>query len=156
MEKCTGCKLCVAACSLIKEKKYDLAKSRLWIVRNEDECLGIPTVCEQCERPPCLVACPTKAISKDSTTGVVLVDPSKCIGCKECMQACPFGAIMVDPHKGIAYKCDLCNGDPECVKVCNPGALQYVRMDDSLVPKRVASVERRVKAITALIKGGGG
>jgi len=149
MEKCTGCRACVIACSFVKKKVFSLIKSRIWILKIEDKCLAIPIVCEQCEDPPCMIVCPVRAIAIDPEIGRVMINSELCIGCKECIWVCPFGAIRLDPDKKIAVKCDLCDGDPECVKVCMPGALQYVRADRPLILKKWEYAERRIKALVS-------
>ena len=111
-------------------------------------------ICEQCEDAPCLAVCPTKAISKDFKTSVVSITNDKCIGCKACMWICPFGAILIDFDKGIAYKCDLCDGDPECVKVCQPSAIQYTRVDRPMILQKLESAERHLKVLASVVKGG--
>jgi Fe-S-cluster-containing hydrogenase component 2 len=56
----------------------------------------------------------------------VSISSEKCIGCYECITACPFNAIRVDTGEGLVFKCDLCGGDPECVKWCPTGSIVYV------------------------------
>ncbi len=68
-----------------------------------------------------------KAISKDPETGVVLIDKELCTGCKECVEACPDGMIQMDAQNK-ADKCDLCGGDPLCVRYCVAGALKLVTL----------------------------
>jgi len=126
--RCTGCKACVMACSFAKEKVFSESKARLWVVKVERDGIATPVLCEQCESPPCEVVCPVKAISKDPMSDVVEIDPNRCIGCKECVWICPFGAVSIDERRRIAVKCDLCDGRPECVKACLPRALQYVNV----------------------------
>lgn len=93
-----------------------------------------------------------KAISRHPRTGSVVVDPDKCIACKECVWACPFGAInLVD---GVAVKCDLCDGDPACAKVCMPGAIKYLEVEGPHMQKKLKSLERRVEALSPLFAGG--
>jgi len=149
LDVCTGCRACMVACSLVKEKVFSLGDARIWIPKMESICLSVPIICEQCDPAPCKTVCPTKAIARNTETGALLVDPDKCIGCKECVWACPFGAISL--RKGVAVKCDLCDGQPECAKVCVPGAIRYVDMDRSAREKRWKSLERRIKALTAII-----
>jgi Fe-S-cluster-containing hydrogenase component 2 len=115
----------------------------------ENICLSAPIICEQCDPAPCKNVCPTKAIARDAKTCALLVDPDKCIDCKECIWACPFGAITI--RKGIAVKCDLCDGQPECAKVCIPGAIRYADLGYSAMVKKWSSLERRVKALAAII-----
>ena len=92
-------------------------------------------LCQQCEEPWCAAICPSGAISKgtDALSGatVVTVSEEKCVGCKMCMLACPYGNIVVRAE-GHAEKCDLCGGDPQCVKFCPRGALKFVEVDDSI------------------------
>ena len=59
----------------------------------------------------------------------VMIRPDLCIGCQMCVSACPFGVMAFDADRGIAFKCDLCDGTPECVRVCEPKALDYVDAD---------------------------
>ena len=75
-------------------------------------------VCRQCVKPPCMEACTIGAIEIDKKSGISKINASKCVGCMKCIEACPFGAMFFDSQKNIAIKCDLCDGDPECVKYC--------------------------------------
>ena len=117
------------ACSLEKSGMFSPVKARIWIHKNKKG-LDAPMICRHCLSPPCEAACPVegeeKPIRKDKTTGIVYVSLENCIGCYECVKACPFGAMRIDPHSGEVHKCDLCGGDPECVKWCPTGAIQYV------------------------------
>lgn len=149
LDACTGCRACMVACSLVKEKKFDLNDARVWVPKMESICLNVPIICEQCDPAPCQNVCPTKAIVRDTETGALHVDREKCIGCKECIWACPFGAMSL--RRGVAVKCDLCDGQPECAKVCKPGAIKYADIDRSTIEKKWKSLERRVKALSAII-----
>ena len=151
LDACTGCRACMVACSSIKEKAFDLKRSRLWIPKMEVICLAAPVICEQCANAPCANVCPTRAISRNPETGAYVVDPNTCIGCKECVWACPFGAITV--RKGVAIKCDLCEGDPECAKTCMPGAIKFVDLATEGFEKKWRSLEKRVKALATIVGG---
>ena len=70
--------------------------------------------------------CPEEAIFRDKELDGVMIDKRRCIGCRMCVSVCPFGAMDFDEDQGRAYKCDLCDGEPECVKVCDVKALDYV------------------------------
>jgi len=152
LETCTACRACMVACSAAKEKVFSLNKTRIWVPKKESICLGVPIICEQCDPAPCMVVCPMKAISRHQKTGAPVVDREKCIACKECVWACPFGAINV--QKGVAVKCDLCDGKPACAEVCMPGAIRYLDLERPYMQKKWKSLERRVEALSALFSGG--
>ena len=86
-------------------------------------------------------ACPYGAIEVVPPTNARVVNTAKCTGCKTCQLACPWGMPTFDPETKKASKCHLCGGDPECVKACPTGALQYVAWSDRTkgVPVRVAT-----------------
>jgi carbon-monoxide dehydrogenase iron sulfur subunit len=147
-ENCTGCRACELACSFHKEGVFAPSKSRIKVVRIDEEGIDIPIGCEQCDDAPCITICPTKALSRDLETDAVLLNMDKCIGCKQCMVVCPFGAISYNKIKKTFYKCDLCDGDPECVKWCLTGAIEY-HEDIKEFPKRktVARVKHFLRNI---------
>ncbi len=112
--RCTGCRSCETACSTFREGESNLFKCRIKVVRFPEEFFFYPLVCQQCETPLCAVPCPTAALKKDGRTGLVEFIREKCVGCKMCLTACPFGAIsLVD---GYPVKCDLCAGEPACTR----------------------------------------
>lgn len=129
MAKCTGCRVCEAVCSLVKEGEFNPVKARGKVVRTVERSIlhKVRVACLQCEEPNCMAVCPTKAISTNAA-GVKIVDEEKCLGCKMCEMACPVGAIAVNAGKGVALKCDHCDGleEPQCVKYCYTEALQYL------------------------------
>jgi Fe-S-cluster-containing hydrogenase component 2 len=73
-----------------------------------------------------MAVCPEEAIYRDQELDRVMIDSKRCIGCKMCVSACPTGAMGFDPDRGRAFKCDLCDGAPECVRVCEEKALDYL------------------------------
>ena len=125
-EKCNGCGDCEAACSLKQAGINNREGSCIRVMRESgDDTFFLPMTCQQCDDPPCLAACPNDAISRDEELDRVLVNHQKCVGCRMCVSACPFGAMGFDEERGKSSKCDLCGGAPECVRVCITGALVY-------------------------------
>ncbi len=124
-ELCSGCRACEVACVVWHEGCFGTATARIRVTKIEPLGLDHPHVCRLCRRPPCVTACPTQALYKDETTGVVLLRPDDCIGCSACMDAGPFGMAALHPETGLALVCDLCGGDPACVKRCATGAIVY-------------------------------
>jgi len=125
---CVNCRICEMACAHQKSGVFSPVKARIWIDKNEKG-LNEPVICRHCLRPPCARACPSEKgipIQRDRKTGIVRFSNENCVGHHACIGACPFGAMRIDPHTGQVFKCDLCGGDPECVKWCPTGALQYV------------------------------
>lgn len=120
---CSGCRTCEVICSLIHEGLVDTERSRILIKSNVFKGSFIPAFCHQCSDVPCYYACPESAIEIESLLGTVTIHEEKCTGCQTCQESCPFGAIHFDREKNKAFKCDFCQGDPECVKWCPTNAL---------------------------------
>jgi Fe-S-cluster-containing dehydrogenase component len=142
---CTGCKACVESCTLRNDGEIRPNLARLWVYRREDRDIYIPFICEQCESAPCAQVCPVDCITLDPVTQAYVIDRERCIGCKMCMWACPFGVIRLD-DEGIAIKCEYCGGDPACAKACLPGALKWADIND---PQNLVKWEVVNKAIVA-------
>lgn len=144
---CIGCRTCMIGCVVAHEGKHIFQvdpdscsfNPRLHVVKTAS--LSVPVQCKHCENPACMAACSVGAIYRKD--GRVLISEKTCIGCKACMEACPFGAITMDTAAGttqadgserkIAVKCDLCSnlpGGPACVRVCPTQALELVTKDD--------------------------
>ena len=124
---CAGCRRCEIICSLKHEGAIDLERSRIRV--NSDLFKGsfILAACRQCSDAPCYYACPVNAIYIDESLGIVLVDQEKCTGCRACVEACPYHAFGFDSGLMKAFKCDFCQGDPECVRWCPVNALAVTR-----------------------------
>lgn len=130
LDKCSGCRTCEMVCSLTHSGECNPLKSRIRVTRMKLKGVMIPVFCRQCVNPPCAENCPVGAIYRDENTGLVIIDYDACIGCKICVEYCPFGAITLDPETEQVIKCDLCGGDPQCVKYCIEEALIYPRSDN--------------------------
>ncbi len=127
---CGGCRTCEAVCSLYKEGIVNPELSRIYVKK---DILGgyvcEPIPCRQCRGAECLLACPTGALHVDAITGAMVIDEAMCDGCQLCMEACPVAPTRIgyNPERSICFKCDLCGGDPQCVKFCPMGAITYVK-----------------------------
>ena len=144
-DRCTACRACELACSMKHYGEFNPSRSRIQVSLFLDEAVYIPTACTQCSEAWCAKICPTNAIIMDPKYMAYFVDDNKCVGCKMCVLACPFGSIQLYPEVGKAEKCDLClsiDGDPECVKFCAPRALEFVDEDTSVKAKILATAKR--------------
>lgn len=140
LSKCNGCRSCEIACATAKEGLASPALSRIRIIPFEDEDFNCPIVCQQCETPSCAHVCPSGALHRNSDTGIVDWLEEKCIGCKMCLLACPFGAINI--RSGVKIlKCDQCAGDPVCVQFCMPKAITYSSANEIGTSRRMVTAE---------------
>ena len=124
--KCTGCRLCEMVCSVKNEGISNPFQARIHVVKWEFECFEIPMLCQQCDNPYCAAVCPVNALSRNPQSGCIEVDQGRCVGCRMCVLACPFGGMRYDAKAGKVMKCELCGGEPTCVKFCETQALQYI------------------------------
>ena len=86
--------------------------------------------------------CPVKAISQDEQLGRVSVDYNTCIGCRACVSVCPFGAMSFNSTDRRVLKCDVCDGDPQCVRFCDVKAVDFVEANDVSVKKSRKAAQR--------------
>ncbi len=156
---CTGCQQCELACSITRTGVANQANARIRVTKTEDRRRCQPVVCRQCSPAPCAEACPTEALGRDAVTGAVVINYDLCINCGQCLTACPFGAMQLSTD-GQVIKCDLCGGDPACVKYCqarpenssafmaNPraSALQFVEPVDATLTRRVIQARKSEQA----------
>jgi len=161
-EKCVGCNICELVCSAFHEKRFNPALSKIRVVGHDKASLDIPFVCFHCEAPVCEKVCPVKAIGRDPRSGFVNVDYEKCIHCSVCIIKCPYRGFFKDPF-GKTIKCDLCGGEPQCVKHCPSNAIKYVEKSPETAQQKRQSMNALLKtlrkhafvkeAITSLAKG---
>ena len=125
---CSGCRRCEIACSMHHEDWMWPEASRIRVFMPFPG-VEVPHFCAQCADYPCVESCPEDALTVDEETSAVLVDREKCTSCGLCIKACPGQVPFLHPGDNKATICDLCEGDPECVKVCREAgynALQLV------------------------------
>ena len=149
---CTGCMYCMTVCSTYHEGSTSLSKARLQIIRHEghaltkideeDELIFALVGCQQCEDPICSIVCPVAAIGRDNATGSVNIDRAKCVGCRMCLMTCYFGAVSFNQKEKTVFKCDLCGGDPQCVKFCQPKALRFMPVEQASLPQRMKTATK--------------
>ena len=141
-EKCTGCRACELACSVKHEGVSNPARSRIKVIKWEQEGRYVPMSCQQCESAPCQAICPVNAISRDDSLDRAMVDYDVCISCRMCVAVCPFGAMGYDTLAKKVIKCDFCDGDPQCVRFCETGAVQYVEASEQSATKQLGAADK--------------
>ncbi len=121
LARCSGCSRCEVHCSFFHSGKIGRSGARIKVVKIENIGIDFPVVCQQCQERYC-TKCPEKAIEIGSL-GQVIVSPTLCTACGTCEIMCPIGAIEL--YEEIPHVCDLCGGDPRCVKACTLNAIHY-------------------------------
>lgn len=154
--RCIGCHACTVACK--EENNVPLGTFRTWVKYVEkghfpDTSRHFAVLrCNHCDNAPCIEICPTSALFRRNN-GIVDFDRDACIGCKACMQACPYDALYIDPATDTAAKCNFCAHrvevglEPACVIVCPEQAIITGDLDDpaSRIAKLVAKKEVQVR-----------
>ncbi len=156
-ESCIGCHACTVACK--SEHDVPLGVNRTWVKYIETG--SFPNVsrhfsvmrCNQCEDAPCMSICPTNALYR-ADNGVVDFNDDHCIGCKGCMNACPYDALYINPATNTAQKCNFCNHrvevglEPSCVVVCPTHAIVVADLDNPFneATKIIASEDVAVRS----------
>jgi Fe-S-cluster-containing hydrogenase component 2 len=125
--KCTACRNCEVACAFSHACRGVPGASRIRALPDPQRREGrdLVVVCLQCEHAACVAACPANALARATESGAIEHQPERCIRCAACVAACPFGNIRWDRAADLPAKCDVCRGEPACVRFCPTGALEY-------------------------------
>src|SRR6185436_14849363 len=149
--RCIGCHACSVACKA--EHEVPLGVARTWVKYVEKGAFPETrrtfqvTRCNHCDDAPCVEICPTTALFRRGD-GIVDFDPRRCIGCKACMQGCPYDALYIDPQTETAAKCNFCAHrvevglEPPCVTVCPTQAIVAGDLDDPA--SRIVQLKGRI------------
>lgn len=130
-ERCSGCKICELLCSMgHNEEAFSPRKALIRVETNRSpevttpvSQIDNPNVCLQCDPAPCAESCPVEAFKWDEGSEIWEIDGELCTGCGACADECQYNMIVMD--NDTATKCDLCNGDPICVRYCPTGAISF-------------------------------
>jgi len=139
LRKCIGCHACTIACKV--EHQIPVGVNRCWVKTVEKGTFPdtrrqfFPVLCNQCEDAPCVTICPTNTLFK-RRDGIVDFNHASCIGCRACMEACPYDQLFIDPNTHTAEKCNFCANrvenklQPACVSVCPTECRIFGDLDD--------------------------
>jgi Fe-S-cluster-containing dehydrogenase component len=173
LDTCVGCHACATSCKewntggqmapLTDINPYGPGADGVWFNRVHtfehvtdagSRTVHFPRSCLHCDEPACVTVCPTGASYKRASDGIVLIDEAKCIGCKLCSWACPYGAREYDVSVGVMKKCTLCidriynhnleeaDRVPACVAACPTGARHFGDLGDPASPVSALVAER--------------
>jgi anaerobic dimethyl sulfoxide reductase subunit B (iron-sulfur subunit) len=149
LSRCIGCRACEVSCIQELNTGPDVRYRRVLPIETgkypNNTRIFVTMTCFHCEAPSCKRACPVGAISKDPDDGVVIIDNDKCIGCRRCNWACPYGAPRFNKVTQKSEKCTFCKhrvGDdanpnhiPACVATCLGKALIFGRLNQDITPQ---------------------
>ncbi len=153
VKRCIGCRACEAHCKVQNQTGADSYYCRIMSIAPSVRS-GVPRFefvymsCFHCEKPWCVDACPTGAMQRRDTDGIVFVQEALCVGCKACITACPWGVPQWDSASGKVGKCNLCMDridqglEPACVAKCVTDALTFTRPEIDSLKKRQQFAER--------------
>jgi len=142
-DKCTGCRTCEMACSYKWAEDFNPRNAAISIMIDDEVPFAVPVMCPQCENSCCIKACPVDALYWDDKA--IKCDWDKCTLCGICVSECSLKCINISPTMDKIIKCDLCGGDPACVKSCPSGALEWTEGDTKSSQKAVMA--NAVKAV---------
>lgn len=151
--RCVACGGCEVACKVHHHRPGGSKWIELITVGPEE--IGgklamhfIPMTCQHCDDPPCLAVCPSKGAIYKREDGIVLLNSKLCIGCRLCVQACPFGAMQFNAEGGVAEKCDLCVDrvdqglEPFCVVSCFGKCIEFKQVTELTRDRRQAVAKK--------------
>jgi Fe-S-cluster-containing dehydrogenase component len=163
LRKCIGCHACTIACKV--EHEIPVGVNRCWVKTVEKGTFPdtrrffFPVLCNHCEDAPCIRICPTNALFR-RRDGIVDLHGDRCIGCRACMEACPYDQLFIDPNTHTAEKCNFCANRvenqllPSCVIVCPTECRIFGDLDDptsavsQIVQRESFTVRRPEKGTT--------
>lgn len=145
MKLCVGCHSCEIACAVAHSQSKVLEdaihetpkpQSRVKVIVKKDK--PVPMLCRHCRNASCIKVCQAGALYRESEEGPVILDVEKCVGCLECVTACPFGVITATEDETKVIKCDVCPErtaeglEPACVEACPTKAIMFVTGDETV------------------------
>lgn len=151
LNRCLGCEECLESCA-----KEHQGIANCYVIKPGGRFPSIPMRCAHCEDPSCLKSCSAEAITKDED-GIVLIDQDKCIGCRNCVVACPFGMIKIHPVTNKAVKCDMCidrqrqGKVPACVENCALQALVFGETSEFETTETQKRVAKQIQDVDKLL-----
>lgn len=158
LRKCTGCYGCQSSCKM--ENKVPMGVSRATVTIKdtgtfpENKRSFLPVLCNHCENPSCIKACPVPGATFKRDDGAVLIDEGKCVGCGYCAAACPYNARFINTVTGKADKCTWCVHrldagleEPACVRNCKGDARYFGDLNNpnSSISRFIAQNKDRIK-----------
>lgn len=165
LEHCIGCNACTMACKAENNTPVGVDYNRVIEIEEGDfrdaskppqvSVTYVPMPCMHCARPACQAACPVGAITKRKEDGIVLINKDKCIGCRYCSWACPYGAPQFNAEARVMEKCTLCvqrvtkGQQPACVTTC-PAKVRFFGELNELTP---IIRERRAQSVNLAVAG---
>lgn len=150
LDRCLGCQSCELACKQENRVKAGIRWRRVAPILEEHEgrpfAYFLSIACNHCEKPACLENCPTGAYQK-TPEGIVIHDRDRCIGCRLCTMACPYGSPQYNDQEGRVEKCDFCIDriraglKPACVQTCPTEVLTVEEIETSAAPDWVKEIK---------------
>jgi tetrathionate reductase subunit B len=165
LEHCIGCNACTMACKAENNTPVGVDYNRVMEIEEgifrdasktpDVSVTFVPMPCMHCGQPACLAACPVGAITKRKEDGIVLINKDKCIGCRYCAWACPYGAPQFNAEAKVMEKCTMCvhrvdkGQQPACVTTC-PAKVRFFGELNELTP---VIREKRSRSVSIAVAG---